>query len=90
MFQRNKGIWRSLAVAAILTAALACASSRTEAGEPNAEDRMAAVENGIDPPYVIAGEPAMKWSINKQLERYKVPEVSVAVINDYKIDWTKA
>ena len=74
----------------MLAVALACAPSRTEAREQTAAERMAAVENGIDPPVVIAGEPSKEWTIPMQMARYKVPAVSVAVINNYKIDWGKA
>jgi hypothetical protein len=52
--------------------------------------RIAAVENGLDPPVVIAGEPTKKWTIGMQMGRLHVPAVSVAVINDYKIDWARA
>ncbi|MGO9602609.1 MAG: serine hydrolase domain-containing protein [Candidatus Binataceae bacterium] len=52
--------------------------------------RIAAVENGLDPPVVIAGEPTKKWTISMQMRRLHVPAVSIAVINDYKIDWAIA
>jgi CubicO group peptidase (beta-lactamase class C family) len=52
--------------------------------------RITAVENGLDPPVVIAGEPTKKWTIAMQMRRLHVPAVSVAVINDYKIDWARA
>jgi CubicO group peptidase (beta-lactamase class C family) len=75
---------------AVLLGLLASLPSRAAAPEQTPADRLAAVENDIPPPVVVAGEPVEKWSIEKQLERYKVPAVSVAVINDYKIDWVKA
>ncbi len=56
----------------------------------SAEKRIAAVEIGLDPPVVIAGEPTEKWTIAMQMRRLHVPAVSVAVINDYKIDWARA
>jgi CubicO group peptidase (beta-lactamase class C family) len=56
----------------------------------SAEQRIAAVEIGLDPPVVIAGEPTEKWTIAMQMRRLHVPAVSVAVINDYKIDWARA
>lgn len=52
--------------------------------------RIAVVENGLDSPVVIAGEPTKKWTIGMQMGRLYVPAVSVAVINDYKIDWARA
>jgi CubicO group peptidase (beta-lactamase class C family) len=89
----NKSIWTSwltLAVVAMLVVALACAPSRAEAREQTGGERMAAVENRIDPPVVVAGEPSKEWTIPMQMARYKVPAISVAVINNYKIDWAKA
>ena len=56
----------------------------------SAEKRIAAVEIGLDPPVVIAGEPTEKWTIAMQMCRLNVPTVSVAMINDYKIDWARA
>ena len=83
--------WRpSLIAAAIVSALVSFAPSRGAGLEQSAADRLAAVENAIEPPVVVAGEPPEKWSIEKQLNHYKVPAVSVAVINDYKIDWAKA
>jgi CubicO group peptidase (beta-lactamase class C family) len=79
-----------LAATMLLTGLLTGALPRVEAREQSAADRLAAVENDIPPPIVVAGEPVEKWTIEKQLKQYKVPAVSVAVINDYKIDWAKA
>jgi len=35
----------------------------------------------------IKGAPG--WSIQERMTRYKIPGVSVAVINDFKVDWAK-
>jgi CubicO group peptidase (beta-lactamase class C family) len=50
--------------------------------------RIGRVEKGLLPPVLIKGAPT--FAIEEQLRRYKIPGVSVAVINDYKIEWAKA
>ncbi len=50
--------------------------------------RIVRVENGLLPPVLVKGEPA--WNILERMEHYKVPGVSVAVIENYKIVWAKA
>jgi hypothetical protein len=75
------------AVLAMLTMFDSCSALRLD---QSAEQRMSAVEIGLDPPVVIAGEPIEKWTIAMQMRRLHVSAVSVAVINDYKIDWTRA
>ena len=75
------------AMLAVLTIFDSCSALRRDR---SAEKRIAAVEIGLDPPVVIAGEPTEKWTIAMQMRRLHVPAVSVAVINDYKIDWARA
>ena len=75
------------AMLAMLTVFDSCSALRLDR---SAEKRMSAVEIGLDPPVVIAGEPIEKWTIAMQMRRLHVPAVSVAVINDYKIDWARA
>ena len=75
------------AMLVVLTIFDSCSALRLDR---SAEKRMSAVEIGLDPPVVIAGEPIEKWTIAMQMRRLHVPAVSVAVINDYKIDWARA
>jgi len=75
------------AMLVVLTIFDSCSALRHDR---SAENRIAAVEIGLDPPVVIAGEPIEKWTIAMQMRRLHVPAVSVAVINDYKIDWARA
>ena len=75
------------AMLVVLTIFDSCSALRRDR---SAENRIAAVEIGLDPPVVIAGEPTEKWTIAMQMRRLHVPAVSVAVINDYKIDWARA
>lgn len=52
------------------------------------EVRMQRVENGLLPQVLIKGEPA--WTLAERMQHYKVPGVSLAIIHDFKIVWSKA
>ncbi|UCE41889.1 MAG: serine hydrolase [Candidatus Aminicenantes bacterium] len=45
------------------------------------------VENGLLPPIPIKDR--FKWNIYERMKHHKVPGVSVAVINNFKIEWAK-
>jgi CubicO group peptidase (beta-lactamase class C family) len=51
------------------------------------ESRIKRVESGLLPSVPIKGAPG--WTIQERMTRYKIPGVSVAVINDFKVDWAK-
>jgi CubicO group peptidase (beta-lactamase class C family) len=57
-------------------------------GQAPAQARIARVESGLLPPVIIKGEAS--WAIKDRMKHYKIPGVSVAVINNFKIDWAKA
>jgi CubicO group peptidase (beta-lactamase class C family) len=52
------------------------------------EARIGRVEQGLSPTLRVKGGPS--WSLRERMEHYKVPGVSVAVIEDFEIAWTKA
>jgi CubicO group peptidase (beta-lactamase class C family) len=54
---------------------------------PSTETSIARVENGLLPPVVIVGGP--EWTIGERMERYGVPGVSIAVIEDFSVVWAK-
>lgn len=56
--------------------------------QSNAQARIARVESGLLPPVIIKGDAG--WAIKDRMKHYKIPGVSVAVINNFKIDWVKA
>ncbi len=51
------------------------------------EARIKRVEEGLLPTVLIKGEPG--WRLQERMRYYKVPGVSIAVINDYKVEWAK-
>ena len=65
---------------------ISCTS--TQASDPIAE-RQRAVEEGLLPAVVVAGDSAPTYSIAARMEHYKVPGISVAVINDGKVEWAR-
>ncbi len=49
--------------------------------------KIAQVENGLSNYHQIKGEPT--WTIAERMEHYGIPGMSIAVIHDYKMAWTK-
>ncbi|WP_373549699.1 serine hydrolase [Haliscomenobacter sp.] len=45
------------------------------------------VENGLIPYVPVQGFPA--WNIYERMKHYKVPGVSIAVVNNFKLEWAK-
>ena len=65
---------------------LFCAN--TQASDVVAE-RQRMVEGGLLPGVVVAGEAIPKYTIAARMEHYRVPAISVAVINDGKVEWAR-
>src|SRR6267378_2512963 len=55
----------------------------------NSQARIARIANGIDPIELTKGQAPVRLNIEKLMKLYDVPGLSVAVIEDYKIAWTK-
>jgi CubicO group peptidase (beta-lactamase class C family) len=66
--------------------AIGCQSDRAEL-----EARIQRIEAGLiaQPGIVIKGQPVPKVSLAERMADYKVPGVSIAVIDDFKIEWAK-
>jgi CubicO group peptidase (beta-lactamase class C family) len=56
---------------------------------PKLEERIARVENGLLKAVLIKGQPAAPMKISDRMAHFKVPGVSIAVINDFEIEWAK-
>lgn len=59
-----------------------------EAPTTDTQDRITMVESALTTPVYIEGD--AKWSIEERMKHYEVPGVSIAVINNGKIEWAKA
>ncbi len=51
------------------------------------KNRIKSVENGLIPYVPVQGFPA--WNIYERMKHYKVPGVSIAVVNNFKVEWAK-
>lgn len=55
----------------------------------NLQDRIQRVENGLLPPVIIKGQPPVQMKLAERMNFYKTPAVSVAVINNGRIEWAR-
>src|SRR5262249_33439208 len=62
--------------------------ANTAARQTPIQARQQRVVQGLLPPVLVRGEPG--WSLQERMKRYKVPGVSIAVINDFKVEWAGA
>ncbi len=51
------------------------------------QNKIEKVENSLSPLVVKNGEPL--WNLEKQMQKYNISGLSMAVINNYKVDWSK-
>jgi CubicO group peptidase (beta-lactamase class C family) len=61
--------------------------TQVASGQSSVQPRVERVEKGLLSAILIKGNPG--WTIQERMKFYKVPGVSVAVINDYKIEWAR-
>ncbi len=52
-------------------------------------DRQQAVENGLLPAVLIEGNETPRYNIFERMQRYDVPGISIAVINDGRFEWAE-
>ncbi|MBK8879182.1 MAG: beta-lactamase family protein [Haliscomenobacter sp.] len=59
------------------------------AAQSDPAQRIDQVERNLLPRVKIAGEPANSYTIQERMAHYQVPGVSIAVLNNGKIEWAK-
>lgn len=69
-------------------AAICAAGLLATSGHAASADRIARVESGLAPRIFAEGQP-IKWTLQERMARYRVPGVSIAVINDGKLEWAR-
>lgn len=79
---------RLLVSLAAITAASACSGGAP--ADVSVRQRVERVENGLLPAVVVRGQEPRRTTIWAVMERYRVPGVSVAVINGGRLEWAKA
>lgn len=52
--------------------------------------RITRVERGLSTPVVIKGAPDQKMTLAERMAFYRVPAVSIALINDGRVEWARA
>jgi CubicO group peptidase (beta-lactamase class C family) len=55
----------------------------------NLAQRIERVENGLLPPAILKGEPPVLMRLGERMRFYKTPAVSIALINDGRIEWAR-
>jgi len=72
-----------------LAAALALVSAASAQTDSQLAARIQRVENGMPPIPLESDQPPLQLNLEKLMELYKVPGLSLAVIDDFKIAWAK-
>jgi len=75
----------TLAAVAAAVACSGCAPATASLGR-----RIERIENGLPPAVVARGQEPPRSTIQAVMERYGVPGVSIAVINDGRLEWARA
>lgn len=80
-----------LFLAALCLLALATLQANPQSGSNGSDNaaRIQRVENGIPPIPLSGNAPPMQLNIEKLMQLYKVPGLSVAVVDNFKIAWAK-
>ncbi|MBS1796310.1 MAG: serine hydrolase [Acidobacteria bacterium] len=76
-----------LICAALVSPPLPAAAQRSS--KSAADERIRRIENGLLAEYVVRGRPAAAMNLLERMKHYKVPGLSIAVIDDYRIAWAK-
>lgn len=71
----------------VIAAATMAATKRPT--PPQLEERIGRVEHGLAPAILIKGQPRVAMDIAERMAYYGVPGVSIAVINDDRIEWAR-
>ena len=53
------------------------------------EKRIERIAQGLLPPVIVKGE-ATRWTIEERMREHKIPAVSIAVFENYELQWAKA
>ena len=72
----------------LLTLASVVLFLTTSFAQQKIESRIRRVEEGLLPPVLLKGEGG--WTLQKRMKHYKVPGVSIAVINNHAVEWARA
>jgi len=86
---RQRGVVLFSVLATLISSVWVSAPLGQTAGAATVAQRIERVENGLLPPAVLKGEPPEKMKLADRMRFYKTPGVSIALINDGKIEWAR-
>jgi CubicO group peptidase (beta-lactamase class C family) len=79
---------------ALISLSIGAARLRAQASKPNDKTSVSAqqekVETGLTERVHIKGRPLSHWTISQRMAHYRVPAVSLAVINNGALEWARA
>src|ERR1700752_2920288 len=67
----------------------ALTAGQSEQRSATVRQRIEKVENGLLPPAVVKGETPVRMRLADRMQFYKTPGVSIALINDGRIEWAR-
>jgi CubicO group peptidase (beta-lactamase class C family) len=70
----------------VLQPAASLAAVTTTAVDPH----VARMERELQPQFYLTGRPRVTYTLSQRMKFYKVPAVSIAVIDNYRVAWTAA
>ncbi len=75
----------------ILTAAISLPAQNAAPKNTSAavDERIRRIENGIPPIPLGPGQPPLQLTLQQLMDAFKVPGLSVAVVDNFKIAWAK-
>src|SRR5215813_1051844 len=85
---RQKGVVSLSILATVISSGTLVAVAQTT-GAADVAQRIERVEIGLLPPAVLKGEAPAKMKLADRMRFYKTPGVSIAVINDGRIEWAR-
>src|SRR5678816_4240557 len=65
------------------------ATARVTASAPADTARVERVLRGLRPSVEVVGRPPVQWSVAERMANYKVPGVSIAVIEGGRVSWAR-
>src|SRR5262252_3828322 len=93
-----RSIFVASSVAALATLAVSASRSKTPPADstgaaravaPGDTARIGRVMRGLRPPVEVEGKPPVDWTLAERMENYKVPGVSIAVVEGGRIAWAR-
>jgi CubicO group peptidase (beta-lactamase class C family) len=80
---------RGILIALVILSCLFLESCTKRAHDKKIQELIDRVENSLMQQVVIEGDSVQHFTIEERMDRYKVPGLSIAVVDNWKIQWAK-